>query len=142
MDKVDEVLDQRTSTAGSTNPESNTMKGGDTVKDLAAVLEQRRAMIDAEAQVRVQMAYAKVFRDACGRVVARKPADREKAVPTVFEMLLSGLAVGLDVEVNDEFTSDYLGSMSKRAKDWNDVNVVAGEELRRAVTAILERGEA
>lgn len=110
--------------------------------NLATLLTQRQAMLDAESQVRVQKAYRHVFRDACGRVIARKPADREKTVPTVFQWLLTGLADGFEIEADSAFIGDYLGSMGKRAKEWSDADVVAKEELSRAVTAIMERASA
>jgi HK97 family phage portal protein len=122
IDKVDEFLGQRNTTAGAANPNSNTMKGNETA-----------------AQDRIEKAFGLVFKDAVGRLMARKPADREKAAPGTFYWLLFALSEGLGCEWDSFFADDYLKALGKRAVKWEEFDGAAPLELSRAIKALLER---
>jgi HK97 family phage portal protein len=95
--------------------------------------------ITRELQARVKVCYARLFRDAVGRILARKNGDRERSAQSAFRHILVSLAEGLSVKVEDEFIDRYLAAMGKRASTWNDseADTVAAAELERAVNALL-----
>jgi HK97 family phage portal protein len=100
-----------------------------------------------ELQARVRRAYSGVFRDAVGRLLNRK-TERAKAVPAIFRPFLVALGELFSENQDADFIDDYLGAMAERANAWPRDNVlttllqiemIAAEELDRAVIAFMER---
>jgi HK97 family phage portal protein len=114
LEKIDEFLMRRFSTAGSTSTNNNQPSGDQQPPD------QRNKILTP------------IFRDAVGRVIARKK-DREKATVSIFRNLMA--AVG---HKGEEFLTEYLNAMGQRSLDWSDIDAVASAELARAIHAFSE----
>jgi HK97 family phage portal protein len=94
------------------------------------------------------------FRDAFGRILARKKANEDDFQRT-FSPVLIGIASALNFNPNSEpgdialsspkvqFIRDYIGAMPLRAKDWKleDADKLATDELLRAIKYLQEKIE-
>lgn len=100
--------------------------------------------LQRELQARVKVCYARIVRDAVGRVIARKNGDRQKFTSGAFRHILVSLAEGLSVKTDDEFVDRYLIALGQRATEWDEAQAdeIATAELERAVKALLEKPSA
>ncbi len=102
-------------------------------------------VLQREIVARFSKAYGRIFRDTVGRVASKgKLTEREKSAIASFRAPFEGLAEGLQVKLDDDFTERYLCSLSKRAATWGDAagwDRITRDELDRAIKAILGGGD-
>lgn len=99
--------------------------------------EQVAARVRIELRARVRVCYARIFRDAIGRILTRQNGNRQRSAQATFRSVLVSLAEGLGVSLREDFLDRYLVALGQRASEWNAAKAddIAEAELERAFTA-------
>lgn len=134
--------DQGGGDGAGTVPSSTTQGGKRSAGDEAA---------DAEVK-RYFLLFFATFRDALGRILARKKVDSkdfQKAFTPVLLQIASAFSFRADAEPGDivlanetvGFIRDYIDFMAHRGRDWapDKADMIAAEELKRSLRVLREK---